>query len=176
LRSAVVVTGVCTVVLTVSVAVGGIVSPYLTRGVASGLSFAILTAIGLVRLFDCALKSWIRGSGTRNRRVKWRALGVHFLLEVYADPKLADLDDGGSLSPREAALLACALSLDGVAAGFGAGAASMPPVAVAILSAAFCALAIAAGQKLGGIIAQRTTTDISPIGGALLILLAILKL
>jgi hypothetical protein len=93
----------CTGLLTASVALGRLVSPVFPPGAARLVCFIVLFLIGTARVFDAALKVWIRCGSAANRRMKFKAMGLHFLLEIYADPEIADLDDGGSLSPREAA-------------------------------------------------------------------------
>ena len=141
------------------------------------VSFAVLLCLGGARLCDSALKGWIRrrqGHGA----VKFTAFRLHFLLEVYADPELADLDSGGVLSAKEALLLGAVLSLDGAAAGFGAGAgaAAASVLLAAGLSLALSLGAIFAGEAVGKLTAEKAGIDLSPAGGALLVLLAFMKL
>ncbi len=63
----------------------------------------------------------------------FRALHFQFFLSVYADPCKADADASKSLSVPESVCLALAMSLDGVAAGFGAALGNLNPVAVLFL-------------------------------------------
>jgi putative sporulation protein YtaF len=151
-------------------ALGSALMPLLPEGVTRGIGFAILFLLGLMRLFDAALKARIRRDSAC--RVKFRALGLHFLLEVYADPELADMDDGGTLSPGEAALLALALSIDGAVAGLGAAGAS---IALTVASSLVMGLvATFLGLRVGALLAKKG--DISPLGGVLLIAIAFAKL
>lgn len=174
--SAVVISLVCTAALTLASLLGSVLAPLVPPGAAKGVCFGILFVIGLVRVFDASLKAWIRRGKTLKKRMRFSLFKLHFLLEVYADPEMADLDAGGTLSPREAALLAAALSLDGVAVGFGAGASGNPLALCAALSFSLGLFAIWCGLRLGRVIADRSAGDISPLAGILLIVLAFLKL
>jgi putative sporulation protein YtaF len=166
---------VTAVVLTASTAAGRITAPAISPAAAKWLCFALLLAIGSLRLFDSALKSWIRRSAGRGE-VKFTAFRLHFLLEIYADPQMADMDAGGELSPKEALLMALVLSLDGLAAGFGAGAGGVNLPLTGIFSLILGFTAVIFGTKMGKAATRHTKHDLSPIGGALMIALAISSL
>ncbi|MFR7949564.1 MAG: manganese efflux pump [Acutalibacteraceae bacterium] len=101
---------------------------------------------------------------------------LKFILDVYADPEKADRDGSRVLSPAEAASLAVALSLDGLAVGFGAALMQVNVLIVMLFSLAVGMLAVRLGGKIGNRAAQKLSFDLSWFSGALLIVLAILKL
>ena len=111
--------------------------------------FTILSVLGIIKLFDRSCDS-------------------------HADK--ANRDKDNLLSPQEAASLGVALSLDSIAAGLGAGF-SFPCMAAAIIGAFFVSIgAVIAGGMAGRRIACSSCKDFCWVGGALLILLAFLKL
>ena len=101
---------------------------------------------------------------------------LNFVLTVYADSDKADIDRSKTLSAREALYLALALSIDGFAAGFGWGLASVNFIELIILSFASNLLAVALGYLLGKLLTKITKHDFSWIGGLILIVLAFTKL
>lgn len=111
--------------------------------------FSILFVLGIIKLFDRSCDS-------------------------HADK--ANKDKDNLLTPAEAATLGIALSLDSIAAGLGAGF-SFPCMIAAIISAFFVSIgAVIAGGLTGRRIACSSCKDFCWVGGALLILLAFLKL
>ena len=168
-RAGLVLCTVSTAVLTLSSAVGTAV-----RG-GRILAFVLLFAMGAVRLFDGTLKGWIRRCQGRGQ-VRFSALQLHFLLEVYADPQLADTDGEGELSAREAVVLSLALSADGAAAGFGAGSGGVSVMLTALFSFLLCAAAVFGGVALGSGASRLRRVDLTAAGGVLMILLGVSKL
>lgn len=169
------VSAICASTLALSHLLGGILAPFLPEGVTHWLGVSILAALGLCKLFDSSLKRWIRKRQGEKHEIRFSALRLHFILQIYADPQEADADDSRVLSPREAAALAAALSLDGLAAGFGSGLAGGGAVSIFVLAFAATAGAVAVGCRLGGRVARRTEKDLSWVGGALLLLLALTR-
>ena len=143
------VSAICASTLALSHLLGGILAPFLPEGVTHWLSVLILAALGLCKLFDSSLKRWIRKRQGGKREIRFSALRLHFILQIYADPQEADADDSRVLSPREAAALAAALSLDGLAAGFGSGLAGGGAILIFMLAFAATAGAVAGGCRLG---------------------------
>ncbi|MBQ8513842.1 MAG: manganese efflux pump [Ruminococcus sp.] len=99
----------------------------------------------------------------------------HFL-EICLDTSAADADHSQSLSWKEAALLALALSLDSVAAGFGAGLQSLHPVRCGLLSLGIGFFCVILGQYIGKKLRRRTESKPDWCSGLLLILLALMQL
>lgn len=105
----------------------------------------------------------------------FRALHFQFFLSVYADPCKAVADASKSLSVPESVCLALAMSLDGAAAGFGAALGNLtcrrsflfPPIRIYSNTRRLPAWKPPA---------QKTHFSVDWLSGALLILLAFLRL
>lgn len=176
LSSAAVVSLVCSGVLGLSLLLGTLLRPYLAPGLSVLLSFLVLFTMGLIKLLDDLTKSLIRKHGALARDVRFSLLSFQFVLSVYADPEKADADHSQSLSPAEAASLALALSLDGLAVGFGAalGQSNLPSLLLASLLIE--GVAVLLGGHVGNRLAARLQQRISWLSGVVLILLAFWKL
>jgi len=175
-RSLCIISLICSGVLGLTLLLGARIGDWIDDQLAATLSFAILFGLGILRIFDSGLKNWIRRRGEAGGEIKFSAFNLKFILQVYADPKVADVDGSRTLSPFEATVLALALSLDGIAVGLGAGlmgAGALLTVGVTFL---LTVTAVALGCRLGGRLAGRFTADISWVSGGLLILLAALQL
>ncbi|MDR2357592.1 MAG: manganese efflux pump [Oscillospiraceae bacterium] len=155
---------------------GALISPLLPGGVCGAVCFMILAGLGLSRLFESALCALIRRDGGDAGRLRFRAFRFDFLLEVRADRNAADIDARGVISPSAAALLATALSIDGVMAGVSAGADGVQLAIAAPAVLLFGSTAALCGLWFGDLLSHRFRADISPAGGALLIAFAFSKL
>ena len=171
-----VISAVCSGVLGISLLLGRLAAPFFPASAAKWTAFALLGVLGVLRLFDSIIKAWIRKSCGDTADVEFHFLSFHFLLRVYADSTVADVNQSKSLSAGEAASLALALSLDGLATGFGAGIVNASLWLVVGLSLLTSAAAVLLGCLLGRRVAWKSGRDISWAGGAMLILLSILKL
>ncbi|MCL2852074.1 MAG: manganese efflux pump [Defluviitaleaceae bacterium] len=174
--SVAVITAVCTAVLMLSMSLGGLVMTVLPGWLAPVLSFAILFALGAARVLDGFVKRLIRRRASFDKQVRFRALGLSFILHLYADPSKADLDSSKTISPREAAALAVALSLDSVAVGISAALAGVYMIYLALAALAATALALTLGLAAGRRISRSLPIDVSSAGGVVLILLALARL
>lgn len=173
-RSVAVISGVCSGMLALSMLAGQAVSGLIPTRTAQLLCFWLLLGIGVMRLFDNYLKTYIR----RNRRLRlhFSAFDLNFILTVYADADQADVDRSKVLSPREAGVLAAALSLDGLAVGFGAAFSGVGPWGPCLVSLCLTALAVHTGQDLGRRLRGVLPFDLSSLSAVLLIALAFLRL
>ena len=166
--------GVSTLMLALSLCAGGLLGPLLPTEVVRVVCFLLLLALGVFKLFDSAVKAAIRRRG--GCRFSFSALNLNFIFQVYAEPESADADHGGTLSPREALTLALALSLDGLAAGFGASLSGGGILETIVVSFLLGCGAIALGDFLGRRLHHKCRLDLSPLSGLLLVVLALLKL
>lgn len=174
--SVLVISGVCSAILAVSLLLGRVLLPMIPDSVTHIICFLLLLMLGLIKLFDSSLKALIRRHANLRRQLRFSILSLHFILDIYADPEKADCDRSRSLSSAEAAALAVALSLDGLAAGFGAGL-SAPGIAAALMFSMLMGVAaVLIGSLAGRRLAERSSLNLSWLGGAILILLAFLKL
>lgn len=96
------------------------------------IPFVSVFIFGLIKLFDSSIKSFIRKHKGIRKQLRFSMFSLNFILNIYADPEDADTDSSRDLSPREAVSLAIALSLDGLAVGFGAGLANFNIIEVIV--------------------------------------------
>lgn len=176
LSSLLVINLICSGTLALALLSGGALSLWLPREATTALSFLLLLSLGIIKIFDSALKSLIRKHRSFEKKIHFSISRLDFILNVYANPEEADRDHSRILSPSEAAFLALALSLDGLAVGFGAGLSQTGPLLVVAFSLMADTLAIALGSHLGNHFSRKLRFDLSWLSGALLILLAIIKL
>ncbi len=176
LLSVAVISGVCSGTLALSLWLGSLLRPVLPDGLTRGLGFSILFVLGFTKLFDSTIKAYIRRHKKLKKDIRFSLCSLRFILTVYADPEEADKDASRSLSPLEAASLALALSIDGLAAGIGAGVTEVGWTGALILSFLVGAAAVLTGHAVGWKLAERCPADLSWLGGVLLLSLAFLKL
>lgn len=175
-RSILLINLICSAIVGLSLGLGSLAAGFLPEGLRRGLCFGLLFVLGLVKLLDGIVRAAIRRYGSLDGRLNFSLFSLRFVLHVYADPAVVDLDHSKSISPAEAASLALALSLDGAAAGFGAalGQASIPAVVTASLVANQLTLRL--GSWLGEKLSRRLNMSLSWLGGVILLLLALSKL
>lgn len=173
--SLLVINAICTLMLGLSLLVGAVVRPWLPPRFAAGICTGVLVVMGMMKLFDWYLKAMIRRHASLAKSIRFSAFSLRFILSVYADPEAADQDRSRVLSPGEAASLAVALSLDGLAAGFGAGLVSISVPLILAMSFLSGTLAVLCGCRLGNRIAKTAPLDLSWLSGVLLIFLALFR-
>lgn len=154
---------------------GGIVRPFLSPELCSILCFVVLFLIGMTKILDNLMKSIIRRLGSLSKNIHFSLFHLRFILNVYADPEIADVDCSKSISPMEACSLAIALSLDGMAAGFGAGLGEVDGIVVFLASFCTNALAVVLGEAIGNRVSSRLRVNVSWLSGVVLIVLAVVK-
>lgn len=174
--SALVLTGVSTFILTVSLSLGFIIKPLVPVGLTHILCFILLFILGTIKLFDSSIKAHIRNKKGLLRSFAFRALSLSFILNVYADPEMADEDDSRTLSYKEAVSLALALSIDGLAVGMGAAMSEANYIMIIITSLVVGLFAVYSGGSLGKKLSMKSDLELSWLSGVLLIILAVLKL
>lgn len=161
ISSTIIITFVCSAILGVSLLLGVLIRPFIPDNVTMWVSFGILFTLGIIKLFDSFMKKLIRKHSSIN------------ILKLYADPEEADADFSKEISPKEAVSLAVALSLDGLAVGFGAVLGSVNATSVFTISIVANFIAILLGCRVGNKIAKCTAIDLSWLSGVILIFLAV---
>lgn len=167
---------VCSAFLGVSLFLGSLLRPYLPQSASKLICFLILFIIGAVKLLDTVTKSIIRKHSTLSKSIRFSLFNFKLVLSIYADPEKADADGSKRLSPTEAFSLAVALSLDGMAVGFGAALGNVNGIALFLSSFAIGIGAVFLGSYMGNKVANVLRFDISWLSGAILIVLAFTKL
>ena len=171
-KSVMVINIIGSLVLASSIYLGALLRPFIPAEIASGLAFVILFTLGLIKIFDAAFKSLIRKYSDAYKKVEFSLLDFKFILTVYANPERADVDSSRALSPKEAVVIAAALSLDSFAVGFGAGLISINHFQIIAFSLVTDVVAIVLGCRLGNKIAEKSPVNMSWLGGIILILIA----
>jgi len=167
---------ICTGILGISLLLGTSLKPYLPGDLLKIGSFLILFLLGIFKLMDNIIKAIINKHAIIDKQIKFSLFSINFILNVYANPKEADLDESKTLSPREALSLAVALSLDSLAAGFGAALGNVNILAIIICSLIFSMISIKSGAFIGNKISDKVPFQLSWLSGVLLISLAFLRL
>lgn len=175
-RSVQVINLICGAITGLSLLLGTIVKQYIPDWLTVAISFTILFILGIVKLLDSITKSIIRKYNNLNKEIEFSLFNFKFILNLYANPEDADIDRSNTLSPREAASLAIALSLDGITVGLGAAIGNVNGLAVFLCSLLTNMIAVLSGSLVGNKIAGKTTFDLSWVSGIILIILAFTKL
>ena len=175
-RSMQVINLICTGFLALSLLAGNLISAWLPEGLAEGIGAAILLLLGFYKLAGSITRIFVRKHSGFNREFRFTAFNLKFILHLCANPQAADLDNSHVLTLGEAAALAVALSLDGLAVGFGAAMSRVNLVAVMLCSLVVGFAALWLGSRLGNGAAKKLPFDLSWLGGAMLIGLAVAQL
>lgn len=174
--SAWIITMLSTGILLIFLVMGRVVGTVIPTSLTKGICFLLLFSLGIVKLLDASLKSWIRYHKVKQKKWAFSISELNFILTVYANPETANAGDITVLSPAEAVSLGIALALDSAAAGIGAGMMVNHYVVTVIMSVIVGMSAIIFGCWLGNRIASHSTLDLSWLSSLLLIILAFMKL
>lgn len=167
---------ICSTILTISLLFGRVISTFLPGTLTMVLCSCILFLLGFSKIFDWFIKRLIRKHKQLNKKVKFSAFNLGFILTIYANPENADDDHSKVLAGKEAVYLAIALSLDSMVAGIGAGISNINIFWAIVFSLFTDMIAVWLGSYIGRKITKKTSIDLSWIGGLLLIGLALMKL
>ncbi|MDB8791261.1 sporulation membrane protein YtaF, partial [Romboutsia sp. 1001216sp1] len=105
-KSASIITLVSTITLGISLFLGSLFKDLLSANIASLLSFLLLLGLGIFRLFECIIKSYIDKIYNNQAPLTFKLFDFKFVLEIYADETKADYDKSKMLTPKEAFYLA----------------------------------------------------------------------
>lgn len=166
---------VCTITLACALLIGSIFKSFLPNNLPIVLGFLLLMALGIYRLFESIFKSYITKRSKSDTPLTFKLFDFQFILQVYADEIKADFDNSKSLNIKESFYLGLALSLDSLAVGIGSSLCNINYVEVIILCFVIGLALISIGAFIGKKFAQKINLDLSWLSGALLILLAILR-
>ena len=153
-RSVVVINLVCTAILAAALFAGTYAARFIPENIGILICFAVLLIIGIIKLFQ----------------------GIFAKPQNNAEADTSAVAPEKLLKPIEAAIIATGLSLDGVAAGFGAALGGVNGIAMLIVSLAAHMAAVPLGCMLGMKLSAKTKFNVSWIGGGVIIILAITKL
>jgi putative Mn2+ efflux pump MntP len=142
---------ICTVFLGTSLWLGGVIGQLIPVWLTTLICFGILFVLGTAKLLDSIIRRTPKEGG-------------------------ADKNKDMAISPAEAAALAVALSLDGLAVGFGAGVGQANAWITVIASLVIGTAAIMGGVNLGGKFCRAMPRNMSWVSGVILLGLAAARL
>ena len=174
--SAVIIDLVCSGSLAAALFTGKLAGNLIPSHITSAICFIILFIIGVTKLFDFFIKEFISKKNSPVANISFHIMDLKFLFQVYCDNTKADYDLSKILSKKEAVALGIALSMDGLATGFGVGLVNISYIQLMLYSLIINLIAILSGGKLGAKIAKSSAINLTWISGAILIILAFLKL
>lgn len=170
-----IISGVCGFTFMISLLCGEFVQLFLSPNQAIWVSSLVLMTLGAGKFLNSIIKQRIKRQKVREKKLSFSFFHINVILQIYADPKEADLDSSKILTPLEAFPLSIALSLDGLAAGFGMAFGSHSIWLMVLFSILFNFMALFLGDILGKKAAERMKFDMSWAGGVILMVVAILK-
>ena len=173
--SALIVDIISSTMLGSSLLVGSFLQDYISLNIAKIISFIILFLLGIYRLFESILKSYINNNSKELSPFKFKLFDFNFVLQVYADEIKADFDKSKILTSKESIYLAFALSLDSLAVGFGSSLLTINYIEVFIVSIIIGLIAILLGACVGRKFVESTNLNLSWLSGLMLIILAFLR-
>lgn len=173
--SALIINGVCSSFLAISLFLGSLFKDVLSPSFASNLSFSLLMILGVYRLFESFFKTYIHKVSNIGSPLTFKVFDFKFVLEIYANETKADYDKSKILTSKEALYLATALSLDSLAVGFGCSLGNVRYLEVIILSLVIGLVSLLLGVIIGKKFVEKVDINLSWLSGAMLILLAILR-
>ena len=169
------ISGICSGILGISLLAGQSIFEKIPPLFSQNISFLLLLSIGLIKFFDSQIRRFINRGKLRSHEHHFPFSNLSFMIKVYGNPEVANLDHGQDLSPSEASSLAIALSLDSAAAGLGASSIASYPLLVFLSSFFFGIGAVLLGCFLGNLLIKKTKLDFTWVGGFLLICLAVFE-
>ncbi len=157
---------------------GNLISQYLSPKVAESIGGLILIIIGawaLYQIYRPVKKDEKNHEDDVIVNFEIKVLGV--VIKILRKPMVADFDNSGTITGREAFFLGIALSLDAFGAGIGAALIGFSPLLMAVSVALMSALCVTFGMKSGYAFSDSEIIQkFSFIPGVVLIILGIFRL
>ncbi|MFA9558709.1 sporulation membrane protein YtaF [Evansella sp. AB-rgal1] len=163
----------------IAMAVGNVIQQFLSPNIAESIGGVILIGIG-----SWAIYQMYRPAKNEKKTKKERETIINFeikklgvVIKILRKPMVADLDNSGAITGREAFLLGLALSLDAFGAGIGAALIGFSPWLMALSVGLMCGIFVTLGMKSGWFFSESNWVKrFSFIPGLLLILLGVWQL
>ena len=145
--------------LTASLLAGNFLLGFIPEEVTKGLSFTVLFLLSLYKFYDAIPQLHPKSGGLTTGNIS----------------RKVNKEDKAILTCREGALLAFALSVDNISAGLCTGTVSLPTIILLLLTTAIHFFAFRLGLLTGSVLSRRSRR-LTWLGGAVLMLLAFLRL
>lgn len=166
----------CSASLWLAISLGGWIGNWISPRTGAVIGCIILVMMGSVRLFDGVIKELLRRCCENKEGMVFYRKNLKIFLQVCVDSAQADFNRSQSLSVPEAISLAAALSVDGLAAGVGAGILDVSHWLIFLIAMLINLFAVHLGCRTGIRFSRKHEQDISWVAGALLIVLGLIKL
>lgn len=168
--------GICSGCLGLALGVGGIIESLVPETFTKAVCCTSLLLLGLVKLSDFLIKKYINSHCALRKNISFSFSGLQVIVSIYGDPMAADWDRSQSLSWKESAFLAFAMSIDSLVAGTLA-AFMKVPLGMTVAAAFVMGVTVMyGGMYLGKRLAAKCGCDLSWISGCLFIALALSKM
>lgn len=162
----------------IAMSIGGLIVKHLSPSVAESIGGVILIMIGawaLYQIYRPAKRDEKNKEDDVILNFEIKVLGV--VIKILRKPMVADFDNSGTITGREAFFLGIALSLDAFGAGIGAALIGFSPIFMAISVAVMSALCVTFGMKSGYFFSDsKLIQKFSFIPGMLLIIIGVFRL
>lgn len=175
-RSVLAISLTCSASLWLAISLGGWIGNWISPRTGAVIGCIILVMMGSVRLFDGVIKELLRRCCENKEGMVFYRKNLKIFLQVCIDSAQADFNRSQSLSVPEAISLAAALSVDGLAAGVGAGILDVSHWLIFLIAMLINLFAVHLGCRTGIRFSRKHEQDISWVAGALLIVLGLIKL
>lgn len=175
-RSVLAISLTCSASLWLAISLGGWIGNWISPRTGAVIGCVILVMMGSVRLFDGVIKGLLRRCCENKEGMVFYRKNLKIFLQVCVDSAQADFNRSQSLSVPEAISLAVALSVDGLAAGVGAGILDVSHWLIFLIAMLINLFAVHLGCRMGIRFSRKHEQDISWVAGALLIVLGLIKL
>lgn len=175
-RSVLAISLTCSASLWLAISLGGWIGNWISPRTGAVIGCIILVVMGSVRLFDGVIKELLRRCCENKEGMVFYRKNLKIFLQVCVDSAQADFNRSQSLSVPEAISLAAALSVDGLAAGVGAGILDVSHWLIFLIAMLINLFAVHLGCRTGIRFSRKHEQDISWVAGALLIVLGLIKL
>lgn len=175
-RSVLAISLTCSASLWFAISLGGWIGNWISPRTGAVIGCVILVMMGSVRLFDGVIKELLRRCWENKEGMVFYRKNLKIFLQVCVDSAQADFNRSQSLSVPEAISLAAALSVDGLAAGVGAGILDVSHWLIFLIAMLINLFAVHLGCRMGIRFSRKHEQDISWVAGALLIVLGLIKL
>lgn len=175
-RSVLAISLTCSASLWIAVSLGGWIGNWISPRTGAVIGCIILVMMGSVRLFDGVIKELLRRCCENKEGMVFYRKNLKIFLQVCVDSAQADFNRSQSLSVPEAISLAAALSVDGLAAGVGAGILDVSHWLIFLIAMLINLFAVHLGCRTGIRFSRKHEQDISWVAGVLLIVLGLIKL
>lgn len=158
--------------ITAAGGLGEVIGSLLPPGVLPFLSFFMLAAIGIAKLFETLIRHLAKKHPSLMGNWGCQIKQLNIIFTVYLSPEEANRTDLQVLSAKEALLLSLALSLDSVLVGMAFPAADISRLALFLSATLFNFLLFVSGCLSGRLLSRVLRIDLSWLSGLCLLLLA----